>query len=519
MAPSAEELAKEALGCCKAVEGLGLEKDAREEAEEALLSKDGEGALRKVMTALVAAAGFFDDVKFKKTRDTAVKNVAAALKLFQEAGDRAGEALASLATARLNLVRNRPDAAIQGATQAAEICRSIGDKKGQAKALCTVVDAHIAKAAYVHEGKFVRNSEFFQKSEEEVKAKKQEMAREHLNEALSQARDVADLFRQAADKRSQAEVLCAIADICLSMQDYDEAKESAQTSRDLFTDLEDNLGQQNALNMEVEAHIESGDGVEALSTAEEVVKIFKKSGDKLKEAEALFGCIRVLYMKGDIEEMNKLAKEARALLQRLPDGTKIEGLVLDCMIKAQIASDQIVDAVKTAKEAVAVYKKGEDKPGEAAALHSCACISLDKWFKDAKENQKDLVKSGFNSQNFTKADVPVYKEAIEMVEKAYEIYSELGDKAAIELVSDTMANINIRATMLNEPDETRQIAKGHMEIFEIVEIWNKTEIKLEVTRDGKDPEKIKKTKYEVVPMEKKESAAVEDDSPMAEIAG
>jgi uncharacterized Ntn-hydrolase superfamily protein len=232
-------------------------------------------------------------------------------------------------------------------------------------------------------------------------------------------------------------------------------------------------------------------------------------------------------MKGDIEEMNKLAKEARALLQRLPDGTKIEGLVLDCIIKSQMASDQIVDAVKTAKEAIAVYKKGEDKPGEAAALHSCACIALDKFFKDVKENQKELIKSGYNKQSVKDADVPAYKESIEMVEKAYQIYTEIDDKEGIELVSDTMANINIRATMLNEPDETRQINKTTPwerspigTIYEIVEIWNKTEVKLEITRDGKNYDKIKKTKYEVVPMEKKDAAAVEDETgKAAEIAG
>jgi tetratricopeptide (TPR) repeat protein len=352
------------------------------------------------------------------------------------------------------------------------------------------------------------------------------MAREHLQEALTQAQNVSDLFRQAGDKRSQAEVLCPIADISLSMQDYDEAKETAQTSRDIFTDIEDLQGQQNALNMEVEAHIESGDGVEAFSTAEEVVKIFRKSGNKMKEAEALFGCIRVLYMKGDIEEMNKLAKEARVLLERIPDGTKIEGLVLDCVIKAQMASDQVDDAVKTAKEAIAVYKKGGDKLGEAAALHSCACIVLDKFFKESKEKQKALIKSGFNSKTATKTEVSVYKDAIEMVEKSYEIYSEVNDKEGMQLVADTMANINIRATMLTDPDETKQITKydynnGARMIYEVIEIWNKTEVKLEVTRDGKDLEKIKKTKYEVVPMEKKEgdATAVEDAEANEAIAG
>merc|ERR1712083_333509 len=135
-------------------------------------------------------------------------------------------------------------------------------------------------------------------------------------------------------------------------------------------------------------------------------------------------------------------------------------------------------------------------------------------------------KSGFNSKNATKTEVSVYKDAIEMVEKSYEIYSEVNDKEGMQLVADTMANINIRATMLTDPDETKQITKydyntGARMPYEVIEIWNETEVKLEITRDGKDLEKIKKTKYEVVPMDKKEgdATAVEDAEAKEAIAG
>merc|ERR1712176_809663 len=162
-----------------------------------------------------------------------------------------------------------------------------------------------------------------------------------------------------------------------------------------------------------------------------------------------------------------------------------------------------------------------DKAGEAAALHTCACLALDKFFKESNQNRKALIKSGFNQKNFVEPELKEYKESIEMVEKAYEIFTEIGDKAGIEMVSDTMANINIKATMLNDPDETRQITKNG-QVIEVVEIWNKTEVKLEITRDGMDTEKILKTKYEVVPMEKKEkegdaAAAVADAPKKAEI--
>lgn len=318
--------------------------------------------------------------------------------------------------------------------------------------------------------------------------------------------------------------MCAIADICMAMQDYDEAKESAQMSRDIFTDLEDLAGQENALTLEVEAHIESGDGVEALSTAEEVVKMYRKSGDKLKEAEAMFGCVRVLYMKGDLDEMNKLAKETRSLCERVEGSCKVEGLVLHCVIKAQMHNEEVPDAVKTAKEAIQVYKKGGDTMGEASALHSCACIALDKFFKDTKDNQKALIVAGYSKAAHKESDIPAYKEAVDMVERAYELYEEIGDKESMQLVADTMANINIRATMLNEPDETREIHKGTsgIQLVEVVEIWNKTEVKLTITRDGKDREKILDTKYEIVPMAKETKdtdAALENSAKPAAIAG
>jgi len=244
----------------------------------------------------------------------------------------------------------------------------------------------------------------------------------------------------------------------------------AQMARDIYFDLGDNKGQQTALQMEIAAHIESMDGNEALNTAQEIIRVFRKANDKLGEAEGMLEVMKVLYLQGDIPELMKMGTDARGLLSKSRDA-RLEGQILDLMMRAQVSEGKDDEAIKTTRDAIDVYRTKNDKHGEAIALHACSTMILDKFFKETKENFALFKKMGFNEEYFKEVDMPAYEEAIGMLNKATEYFRALKDKEALEMVLETQRQVMIKTTMMNDPDETKNIVKDR-KLCEKIETWN-----------------------------------------------
>lgn len=473
MAPSAnpEDLAREIVDCCKGVEDLDqAAKDAVSKAAAACNSNDKAEALQLACQALNLVSGNFVNSDLKKARDKSMKSVQQAASHFKETGNGVGEAHAVCALARLTLSKNRPEGAIKEATQASDLFQEVGNKKGMAQALSTAVDAHLLKAKVVIEGKGVRMNAMVKKTPTEIQEELKALQKKHFEDAATQAREVIELFRQGRDQRGQADMMVSLADISNASGDYEQAKEVAQMARDIYFDLGDNKGQQTALQMEIAAHIESMDGTEALNTAQEIIKVYRKANDKLGEAEGMLEVMKVLYMQGEIAEMMKVGTDARGLLAKSRDAS-LEGQVLDLIMRAQVSEEKHDEAIKTTREAIDVYRTKNDKHGEAIALHACSTMILDKFFKETKENFALFKKMGFNEDYFKEVDMETYEEAVGMLNKATEYFRALKDKGALEMALETQRQVMIKTTMMNDPDETKNIVKDR-KLAEKIETWN-----------------------------------------------
>mmetsp|Transcript_49233 Transcript_49233/g.157475 ORF Transcript_49233/g.157475 Transcript_49233/m.157475 type:complete len:495 (-) Transcript_49233:222-1706(-) len=467
----AEALAAETLGFCKEVtEAAEPAKKTREDAEKLLAEGKHEEALRKATEALAGVAALFTKAKYKSMREKALRTVNKTIAHFQQAGDQLGEAHATRASARIQVTKNRPEGSKKAAMHAASLFRMKGDKKGEASAMVTVVDSHLSKAALVGAPGHVRQNANLKKTPTQVEEENKQQALKHQEDAMNAAREVVELFRQANDKRGQADMLCALADINNSMEEFERAKEVSMMARDLYLDLDDRKGAQKALELEHEAHIKSGDGEEALNAAQEMVKMYRQGNDKNGEAEGMFLVMKTHFQMGSVEELMKVGQDARNLCQRAND-VEMEGIIIDSMTKAQMHLENDEEALKLAKEAVDVFKKGGHKKGQADAMHACAGIILDKFFKESEENMTTYRKSGYNVAFFKDFDLASYDKALAMVHQAEELYKEIKDKEGLDSIVETQQHITIKATMLNEPDETKQIVKD-ARLIEVVHKWN-----------------------------------------------
>merc|ERR1712232_1341952 len=84
-------------------------------------------------------------------------------------------------------------------------------------------------------------------------------------------------------------------------------------------------------------------------------------------------------------DMMTAASQLRALCRETRD-VKMEGLVVDAVMQYQIEQENWSDAIATAREAIEVYRRGGDRQGEALAVHSCACLELDRFFEEVEKN-------------------------------------------------------------------------------------------------------------------------------------
>merc|ERR1712190_596745 len=180
--------------------------------------------------------------------------------------------------------------------------------------------------------------------------------------------------------------------------------------------------------------------------------------------------MKVLYLQGDIPELKKMGTDARGLCAKARDA-RLEGQILDLIMRAQVSEGENDEAIKTTRDAIDVYRTKNDKYGEAIALHACSTMILDKFFKETKENFDFFKKMGFNEDHFKEVDMPAYEEAVGMLNKATEYFRALKNKEGLDMALETQRQVMIKTTMMNDPDETKNIVKDR-KLAEKIQTWN-----------------------------------------------
>merc|ERR1740120_189295 len=290
----------------------------------------------------------------------------------------------------------------------------------------------------------------------------------HLQDALLPVQEALDLF--AKDKRSKADLMYTVADIRLSLNQLDDSKEYAMMARDFYHDVADPRGEQMALLLELDAHIAARNGPEALDVGKEIVKLFRKDKDQQGELEGMYTMMTVYGMMRQQEDMMSMAAQVRALCKETRD-VKMEGLAIDAVMKYHIEQENWSDAMTTAREAIEVYRRGSDRQGEGMAVHSCACLELDRFFQEVEKNLEYFRKMGCMKHYWKDIDKAKYDELVGMLSKSIELFKLAGDKDGQDMAEETLKSTEKKLVMMNEPDETKQIRKNGR-VVETVRTWN-----------------------------------------------
>jgi len=445
-------------------------KELCEKAEDRYEDRNIDESLALGVQAAALSACVLTAPDRKALRDRAIKAATQAVQHFQDAGAVRNAALATAAIARLQLARERPDMAIRLAKDVLAMCQKAGDQQGDVISECIIVDAHILKATLLAAGKGVRQSHQLKFTPgERQEALKKDMAK-HLDEALCVAPEALGHLRGEGDKRGEADMLCTLAEIHLGLGGLDESKEAAMLARDAFHDLEDRSGERTALLLELDAHIADKDGAEALDVGREIVKLFRKAKDRKGELEGMFTLLGVHQMMGQQDEVMKLANEIRAICKEERD-VKTEGRVVDALMQAHIENGRVDDAIRTAEEAMELFRRASDSAGEALALHACGCLKLDRFFKDFDKDMEDFRAKGCMDKYWKGVNMTGYDEALGMINKAVRLFADAGDHQGQAMAEETVRSTEQRATMLNDPDVTKQIFKDG-QVVDVVRTWN-----------------------------------------------
>merc|ERR1719394_566246 len=118
-----------------------------------------------------------------------------------------------------------------------------------------------------------------------------------------------------------------------------------------------------------------------------------------------------------------MCTQVRDLCKEIRD-VKMEGLAIDAIMKYHIEQENWSDAMTTAREAIEVYRRGGDKQGEAMALHSSACLELDRFFADIDSNIVEFKKMGCLAKFWKGVDKAKYDELVQMLSKSVDLFKQ-----------------------------------------------------------------------------------------------
>mmetsp|Transcript_15266 Transcript_15266/g.43648 ORF Transcript_15266/g.43648 Transcript_15266/m.43648 type:complete len:863 (-) Transcript_15266:232-2820(-) len=311
-----------------------------------------------------------------------------------------------------------PEEAKKSAEEALEIFREIGDRVSAADAVLIIIRAN------------------------NMMAVNQNMYPEEAIRIATLERDIA---KDGQDKRSEACVLLATAEIRCSMK----GRTHLVTALDAATDALALCKEEKDKPMEAYAHITLANIYflknkykDVLDSANAALKIFKDVGDDKGKAKALHAVALSYVMKGDHENMIKYAEEALELY-RLLGLKRAEIYELAVLAQFHLLQNKPNKALRPAHEALTAIREMETPSRSTEAfMQYIVCDSLvligrhQPALKEAKKGLQLMQDSGDQRGIIMGWQLVLYcmfqqgdlEEAANTVEEALKIIDEVGDK-------------------------------------------------------------------------------------------
>lgn len=358
------------------------------------------------------------------------------------------DAAVKLTTARQYIRACRGDDALQAASQAAELLKKAGDKKGAADAeritvVATAVKGQVAEAKMAASSELAKSKSSGDKvgqiamlqalaeiallegksgsalasaKDAEALASEQELgasaavwltlaeaqdANGNFKAALAAASKSMQAATAAGDKQGEATAWDALMCARSGLGKYDEALKAAEAALVTYLDLNDPDGKAVTLFHLAKAHNKSGQYQKAMKAGGMAMEHFRQHGSTALEQAALAQIVQGLIGMDAKAEALRQAKQGQAQLQKAGD-KKNAALVTKSIIAAQAADGKFKEAVIAAKDALAIFRELGDKDHEGEMLVELAKLYARlgqlEQSKDAAEEALPIFKDAGNSQ-------------------------------------------------------------------------------------------------------------------------
>jgi len=292
---------------------------------------------------------------------------------------------------------------------------------------------------------------------------------EKRREGYDMAKDLMRKYRQTDDKRGEAVMLLAVADICtcsMGSKKREEAIKAATEARAYFQKTGEKKMEALTVATLVNLHIKrydkardlskrKGDCEAAAAFAAETAALFHELGDRSREAMGHHGLAAARAL-GDLEEdWLEPAEKALALRRELTDKRRI-AFELTSIAEWHLKKEDAEKALPMALEAIKIYKDCNYVVGVAPTLQvAVRCHAANKEMEEGLQLTKDMLiyfqeQGDIEAQMIAKdllvflhAEGRSYQEAHEAAAETLALIRELGDKRWEANLHQTVANIHM----------------------------------------------------------------------------
>jgi tetratricopeptide (TPR) repeat protein len=316
---------------------LGQYEEAGRLARDALLMAE-EDPVAKAMSALANAK-----VSMAKSDPRSAKRkVDDALKFAKQLGDKKVEAAALHRSAKIAL-ESGADKAIDQATEALNLYKSVSDDIGMASVKVTLGKAHLPLDL--------------------------EKARDYANEA-------SHIFTKSSEKKGQAAALHVLFSLMLRTGRLNNAAVLVGEMERCYRIAGDLPNASTCQLLAAQVHLSGGKFKDALELAQAVKRLAEGLGDEKKQAAAAYMTASTMDASGRLKDAETAAYDAWSLMRNVRDKAGMAS-ALEVMASCLAKKKQYSSAVQKLEEASSLYRQLKDARMEAKILKKKEAVVME----------------------------------------------------------------------------------------------------------------------------------------------
>jgi len=315
--------------------------------------------------------------------ENAAKIAGQTMTLYQELGNKKGEARLLNLISGLNVITGNYDNAALVGDEALQLLQDVGDTRERTEAMFNVADSYILKQEY--------------------------------KKAADVINDMRNTFQKEGDAKAEAGALMALCAVYCEMESYDQAMSAVSRAQVILGEESEALGEAHTLRMLADVNMKKKEFKGAARAAERARTLFREMGVDSGEAAVLFttadASVQLAVAEGAkvgaqaklskaatdaLDKGGKMAEMAVKLAREQDDSKELLASSLCTLAQCHMLKSKVDDALEASDEAVVLFRECGDFHSEASALLLSAdalrVIRNHKESKDAANEALSLFK-------------------------------------------------------------------------------------------------------------------------------